>query len=482
MFGIEQLTTIFSQHLWLEITPEIQKKAWQESRHHGNTTSRSNAYLNYLCLYTFTPWLQGCLEEDSCLKNGQEAPSTQLDIFQEQSLASLWEVVNGSAIDLEQVRLVLLPQDSGNLEELIVPQEWLDISSWQGDYYLGVEINLEESGLRLWGYANQQKLKRRGNYEESDRTYHLPAQHLKENFNHLLREPQPRIKETTAIQPTLELSTQQAEELLNKLSDRRLHNPRLALDFDHWAALVGSEQWRQELYQRRWHKPVTAIKLREWLHKAADTIEEGWQAVDALLTPLEPIAVRSVTLTRPNHNPQELKSIIELLNRDRPEDVRRQAAGVLGELGAGNSEVVNALEELLQSSQEEETRWQAALSLGKVAPQHPQGGVRKARLVDLGWQVKDQQIALVVALMPRNDETVGVWLELKVAGNTKKLPPGIKIALVVSGEVYKEVTARKDNEAKGDKSLQMRFYPPTGASFEVRISLQETTLVKSFVA
>ncbi len=484
MFDIEKLATVFSQQLWLEISPQIHKEAWQVSRQHSNTTARCNAYLNYLCLHTFIPWLQGWLEEDLLLENDHENILVKLDIFQEQSLASMWEVVNGSAINLERVRLVLLPGDMSETDELVIPQEWVDILDWQADHYLAVQVNPEQSWLRLWGGASYGKIKSQGKYNQGDRTYNLPAKYLTEGLTNLLTELQPTPNQVTLSQPISKLSNQQAEDLLRKLSDRNLHNPRLAIDFQQWAALISNEKWRQELelYRRRGSKTVTAINLRSWLQRVTEVIEEGWHGVEDLLIPPETVSVRGVTASQPGNNPQELKSIMELLRNDRTENVRRQAAGVLGELGIGNPEVVQALEDLLSTSKEEETRWQAALSLGKVAPQHPQGGIRKGRLIDLAWQLEGKHIALVVALMPREDSKVGVWLELKSVGKKAKLPPGVKLALVISGEVYREVTARQDNEGKGDQSLQLRFYPPVGAVFEVRISIGETDILQSFVA
>ncbi|PSO81051.1 MAG: hypothetical protein BRC41_15925 [Cyanobacteria bacterium QH_9_48_43] len=51
------------------------------------------------------------------------------------ALPSFWEVVNGTAIALSGVRLVLIPSEAADLSELRVPQEWVDIPSWGGDYY-----------------------------------------------------------------------------------------------------------------------------------------------------------------------------------------------------------------------------------------------------------------------------------------------------------------------------------------------------------
>ncbi|WP_017314188.1 HEAT repeat domain-containing protein [Mastigocladopsis repens] len=81
--------------------------------------------------------------------------------------------------------------------------------------------------------------------------------------------------------------------------------------------------------------------------------------------------------------------MIRLLQPNQPEQTRRQAAGVLGEIGAGNPNAINALTELLHSALDEKTRWQAALSLGKVDPGNPLAGIRKVGVAESKYESCD---------------------------------------------------------------------------------------------
>ena len=48
---------------------------------------------------------------------------------------AFWEFVNGTAILLNERRVVLIPSEAIDNRELEVPQEWVDIPSWVADFY-----------------------------------------------------------------------------------------------------------------------------------------------------------------------------------------------------------------------------------------------------------------------------------------------------------------------------------------------------------
>ena len=67
----------------------------------------------------------------------------------------------GSANEIGKLRLILIPTDNLDRSELRVPQEWLDLPTWAGDYSLGVQINLDSQMINIWGFASHQALKDR---------------------------------------------------------------------------------------------------------------------------------------------------------------------------------------------------------------------------------------------------------------------------------------------------------------------------------
>ncbi|MBE8965118.1 DUF1822 family protein [Nostocales cyanobacterium LEGE 12452] len=481
MLKLRKLSTIYPNQLWLRLSQELQEEAWQQSQAHGNAASRCQAYLNYLCLKTFVPWIEAWLAEANQDK----------DRISDTTCDSLWEFVNGTPIELEGIRLVLIPSETSDLEEFAVPCEWVDIPSWRKDYYVAVQINLgesEQSWLRVWGYATYEKLKSRGIYDESDRTYYINQEVLAEDLTQMLLVLQPDSSPQAAA-PQPQLSAQLAQDLLIQLSNPSIYSPRLTVPFEQWAALLVDEQWRQELYKERLRLAVTStpnlavVNLRQWLQQTQTIIEEIWQAVETLLTPLEFSAVRGIENPQETVSSEAIAPVIRLLQSDRPEKERCQAAGVLGQIGLGHPEAIEALTQLLRTANDEETRWEAALSLGKIAPNHPQAGVSKARLIDLGMQLAGCQVALIVIIRPKIEEKIGVRLQVQPISQQHKLPPHLTLSVIADGETHLQAQTRSDEQGEGkDKILQLGFSPPPGTQFQVRVTLDGICVSEDFVA
>ncbi|WP_261200947.1 DUF1822 family protein [Laspinema olomoucense] len=293
-----------------------------------------------------------------------------------------------------------------------------------------------------------------------------------------------------AVKPLPQLSKTEEKQWVEQLGDASLYSPGLQLQvsFDKWAALLTDTRLRQQLCDRRMGKleTVTAktmpVKLQQWLENMLElgknALENGWQQFEALVSPPEPNAVREKSDVM-----GAIALVIRLLEPDQIEQTRRHAAGVLGELGVGNPEAINALTHLLHTARDEETRWQAALSLGKISPGHPQAGIRKARYLDFGMQLEGHSVALIVAIMPRSDDKLGVFLQVQPIEG-RKLPPHLKLSLLSeSGEIKREAETRSDEEGKGkDNLIQWRFSTPAGTRFQVRVSVNEVSVMEEFIA
>jgi hypothetical protein len=480
MLKLRKLATVYPNQLWLNLSQELQLEAWQQSQPHANAAARCQAYLNYLCLKTFIPWLEAWLAEANETKANHSIVSAN-------TWNSLWEVVNGTPIEWQGIRLVLIPSETSDLEEFAVPREWVDIPSWRKDYYLAVQINLgekEQSWLRVWGYATYEKLKRLGIYDEGDRSYYINQNVLAEDLTQMLLAPQP---DTTPQpeEPQSQLSANVAQDLLTQLSKPEIYSPRLALPFEEWAALITNEQWRQQLYNQRLGltASVAVVDLRQWLQKADRVIEEIWQAIETLLTPLELGAVRSAENPEGTVSPEAIAALIRLLQSDRPEKERCQAAGVLGQIGMGHPAAIEALTQLLHTAKDEETRWEAALSLGKISPDHPEAGISKARLIDLGMQLGGCQVALIVTIRPKKEEKIGVRLQVQPISPEHKLPPNLTLSVIADEETRLQAQTRSDEQGQGkDKILQLGFSPPPGTKFQVRVALYEASVSEDFIA
>jgi Protein of unknown function (DUF1822) len=230
--------------------------------------------------------------------------------------------------------------------------------------------------------------------------------------------------------------------------------------------------------------PQTAkqpTNLNRWLQNIFDA---GWETVEMLLNPPQ-LGYRgsgAAQATTQEATQEAIDSVISLTKPDRTEETRTQAAGVLGEIGAGNAHAVKALVELLQTAQDRETRWQAALSLGKIDPHHPLAGIRRARAIDLGLELDGYTVALILAIMPQSDDRISVFIQIEPAGNLEVLPPNLKLKVLSdAGESRLEVAARSDELGRGkDRSINRRFTPPPGACFQVQLELNNVLFTEVF--
>ena len=253
---------------WLEIPDAIHTQSWQRSQFISIPGNRWQAYLNQVCLQTMLPWLQ-------------EKSEIEPSVDSRDSLA-FWEMVNGSAIVLGTTRLIVIPTEAMDRSEFRVPQEWIDIPSWVGDYYLAVEVDPDEKWLNIWGYATHQMLKSEGNYDGSDRTYSLDSDRIIQDLTVFWVMQQLSGEPTQALIPSLPaLNSGQAELLLQQLGDRAIALPRLEIPFTQWGALLEQDRWLEQLCQLRQSRvnATSPANLSQWWQ---NVFEAGWQAIEDL--------------------------------------------------------------------------------------------------------------------------------------------------------------------------------------------------------
>jgi hypothetical protein len=384
----------FPEQLWLEFDRRERSAAWPNDGEYSYDAARWNAFLNRLCLDLVVPWL----EEESGLA-AKVWPS-------EADLPVIWEVVNGMAVALDKTRFVLIPSEALDIAEFCVPQEWVDIPSWAGDYYLAVQVNPDGGWLRVWGYATHEMLKSKGIYDELERCYCLRREDAIENLNVMWVAVEVGADERMPVKPLPVLHAMPAENLLAQLSRPSPYSPRLDVGFEQWGALLDSASWRQQLYKRRMLAvagdvaPANpgVVKLSNWLrNNFVGTVGAGWQAIEAFLTPEQQ----------------------QLAFRFRGKD----------------------------SGQE---------------------GAKLAKLTDLGLQLGGKAIVLLVAVAPDAGEKVSVRVQAHPAAGEKHLPPLLKLALLSdSGETLQVVQSRSlDNYIQLNR---FKGVPGTSFTIEVAL-------------
>ncbi|MHC5759002.1 DUF1822 family protein [Nostoc sp.] len=365
-----------NNQLLLQIHTSIQQQAWKDAQQHSHKIAQSSAYLNRVCLYTFLDWLNNQVL-DEALSNSSIYPS-------EDSFRSILEVVNGAAIGIGTRRVILIPNENIDSESLRVPQEWIDIPTFVGDYYLAVQVDLEanadECTLTVQGFATHRQVKQLSKYDPRDRTYILPTDQLITNLT--VMEVTLGIQMRAEVPELPILSENEAQNLLELLGDSSIYSPRLRVDipFVQWAALLNNDEWRQQLYQRRIGQFVTKSigktnNLSKWLQ---NTFDDGWQSLNTLFN-------------------QESGNLVYSFRH-----YQEAAKGI---------------------------------------------SVDGIKLIDLEMQLSNQSVALLVGLTPETDGKVAVRVQLHPAKGQTYLPPNIKLALISQSEsILQEIQSRiQDN-------------------------------------
>lgn len=263
------MTVLFANptEVWLEIPPAVQTASWQQSQSAPTNRDRWNTYLNRISFDIILPWLQEEYAPEASPDSGTTANS------------AIWELVGGTALAVGDLKFILIPTETIDTDEFRVPQEWIDIPEWVGDYYLAVRVDPDEGYVNIWGYASHRELKTQGRYDGGDRTYVLDGDDLVRDLAVLWvsREFCPREQRRAAVAPLRAVPTSQAENLLRRLGNPDLLVPRLEVPFPLWGSLLADERGRDRLFRRR--RGGTEVHLSQWFD---DLFETGWQAVETL--------------------------------------------------------------------------------------------------------------------------------------------------------------------------------------------------------
>ncbi len=263
------LSMLAIPQLQLPIAANFPSQFWHQAEAaYSSVGSRWQAALNQACLESFLPWIQA--ERDPKAQAWVKAASRP----------SFWEIVNGAAIELNGSRLVLIPTTAIDFAELRVPQEWIDLPTWAGDYYLSIYVNLDDSEIQVLGYTTHQQLKQQGHYNPTDRTYSCDGDDLIPDLNvlWLSRKLCPNTILRAQIDPLPAIPLAQAENLIERLGNASQLRTRLAVPFPLWGALIEHSGWRQQLYRHRANLPEQ-WSMSKWFQSEISTLGQqlGWE-------------------------------------------------------------------------------------------------------------------------------------------------------------------------------------------------------------
>lgn len=455
---IQTLSTLYSEHLWLELSESDLEEAKSASQGYSNETGRNYAYLNSLCLNGFWNWIQTNLRLE-----------VSLSVFpNDQVLPKLWEFVNGCGINFGNKRLVLIPSDAIDIADFAVPQEWVDIPSLAADYYVPIRIDLEKQYLHVWGFVSRKTLKAKADYDPIYRLYYIEQDWVIPNLEILGATLNLGLDEKGEVPTLPTLSENEAQDLIEELSKPLPYSPRLNTTFEKWGALLNENHWLQKLYEQRVQSIIPKIwGLSQWLEGVVDA---GWQTFEELFQSqsLAPAfrakQVRGIELETPE---KVKRAVRQLYNSQREVTI------------PSHIEERDALVYLIQNTQDESIRWKAVEYLWAIAPYSSNLAIR--RVMDLGVQMRGYPIALMVAVLRKLDGKVAVLLRAYPMRDRTKLPPGLKLmGLDEDGASIPGLEAVARSEPPDDY-ISLYFSAGVGDRFNVRLTLEDTSITEQFV-
>jgi hypothetical protein len=187
------------------------------------------------------------------------------------------------------------------------------------------------------------------------------------------------------------------------------------------------------------------VRLSHWLRQE---FEPGWLAIESLA---------QVRISHLGAVPS--RQVIE--NADPLED---------------NPNEISALVDVLRSSQDDETLWAAVERMWQVDPDNSANsaaGVRRVRFITL---TGGRTVALVVSVIQRVDQRIGVMLRVYPTGEERYVPEDLKLFLFDDVRQGYEVLARQN-----DLYIQLKFNGHRGEFFRVQVVLEATSIVEDFM-
>jgi hypothetical protein len=448
-------TTLQSGTIWRTFSPPDSLP----SQAFSNPTAQYYAQLNQICLEQTQAWLT-------------EIGVSSEPTFTASQITSIWDVVNGCALTIDNRRLILIPSDQLDQDELRVPQEWVDIPAWIGDYYLAVQIDLETNILNIWGFISHRILREFGTYNALDRTYSIDSDFLISDLDSLSIAQLLELQEITTVPPLPSLALDQSQSLIGQLSQHSSYSPRLDIDFNTWAALLSNNNLREQLYQRRLQvakiqsNSTPPLNLSNWLKQEfRQALIQGWGMADDIMRSPVDILRSADNIVCPN------PSSVRAYSPGKP------SSGVMDSLlSLLNGDITTVSNDTAQG---EEYRSPEALhSEDNIV--FSNDTIERAKLINLQYQLQETNVVMLIALQPQNtSDLVTVSVQIHAAPGTLTLPPQLKLSYITDeGEELQAVIARSQDSV----ILLPKFTCDVGTTFNLQLQLNGASQIEKFVA
>ncbi|MBL1208910.1 DUF1822 family protein [Geminocystis sp. GBBB08] len=460
MTNIQMLTNTYVDELKIQLSDEIKRETWQQIKQLSNEVASYRGYLNLLARKTFISWLNLMLETNI------------LDTWQLENNLSIWEFVNGNAIDIDSNRIILIPTETQDKTEIDIPEEWLKIPDWVGNYYVAVEVNIEENYLNFWGYTSYEDLQTHGKLDSFNHTVDFPVEYLENDLNLMCLEYEYGWDMIPQIESLPLLSPQQKENLFKEIKDNL--SPRLLGNFNQWLSFISNSQTRYQLFCSR-----QSINLSQWFKgENESTLTKGWQTLTELM---QQYFVPDFSLT-PVFSSRSLsiENALNILQENNDQEVVNNILKKINNVAINShfkNDVIIALVNLIENSEEEEIRWNASLALKSLNPHHKLSGIWHGKVINLDKELASYNLGLLVGILPKKSNNhIDIFVRVYSLNQDKYLPSNLKLKILdESGTVFQEIITKSN-----DNIIQYKFWGNQEEKFTIKVIVNDIYIQENF--
>lgn len=465
---LSNLSAIYPKHEWIDL-------ASTEVPSHDTPIE-----LNLQCLQVLKSWLEQSLGF-SC---EYEFPYLGNDKY-DRAVSTL---VNGFCLKVNGHKIVFIPSQNLDLESYEIPQEWIDLPNWHGEYYVAVQVDLEAQYLHLWGSISYDRVLDSSEFNSLFRYYHLLGSCLDQNLEVLWSSCEIDATNHSRVKASTDnLTAPEIQRLIQQSPIKSI--PRLVLLFKEWGAILNDPNYLQQYLiapSDRSNSPSSNLtNLSHWLHHQSDNAAHHWKRIESF------IGLSQTHLAFRNSGSSLDRVLTQKKYRDISLETPNQVHGAIVALYRQQTEVVGPQEisdvedlvTLIEQSSDENIRWKAAEYLWAIDPYHSKLPPRMIR--DLGIQFATASLALMIAQLALSDGRRAILLRVYPMTGTY-LPVAVKLSVfnddsepvALANDRPFEAVSRQDPL---DNYIQLYFTAHQQDRFDLCIHLGTQQFVERFI-
>ncbi len=443
----------------IQLTDEMKTESWRETNKLSSEVACFRGYLNLLVRKTFVLWLNLMLE------------SNFFDQVKLEDNLSIWEFINGNAIDIDSTRIVLIPMETQDKTEFSIPEEWLKISEWVGNYYVAVEVNLEENYLNFSGYTSYEDLQTYGRLDSFNHCLDFPYECLENDVSLMTLEYKYAWDPVPEISPLPILSFQIKENLCKEIQDNL--SPRLLLDFNQWLSLISDNQTRYQLFYSR-----RSINLSQWLNcQISSGLTKSWQTFEAFKQQYFIPSFHQISAF--SSRSLSINNYLEIIQENNDQEIVNNVLKNLVNLKIDSElkpKIIKALANLINKSEDdEETRWNAALALQSLDYNHQCSGIWRGKIISLDTEISTHGLGLLVGILPKYNDKIDIFIRVYSLNQNGYLPENLTLQIIDSNNnIFTSITTNNDN------IIQYKFWGNREESFKMKIIVNNNYIDEYF--